>query len=281
MSKEYSFTEVAVGSDAEGFFVNKEGRAVPVVGLLGGTKGTPIECDGGGYLEDCVAWEINPEPVPLSEGADKFADNIIKCLDTVKSKALALDLSVDIKPAHLFKKVDLRSPQASVSGCSTSYCAWDLKVHDPIDLGLTSYRFASGDLHVSWPDIDDDKDPFFRINMVRMLDIFIGMSEIVNTEPTERSKFYGIPGVHRPTPYGVEYKTPSNFWLRDRDTMKWAYNTVIDTYNLLKSKQYRDRHDKPMEDNWKDSIKTIRRDWNKANAQDYLYHFKVAKFPQG
>ena len=93
----YSFKEEAIGMDGEFFLVDADANPVSSIGIIGGEKGYPEECEGGGYLEDCVAVEVNTVPVPRSEGPKKFADNILSCINAVERKIAPLNLSVSIE----------------------------------------------------------------------------------------------------------------------------------------------------------------------------------------
>ena len=155
-----------------------------------------------------------------------FASNITTCIDKVREKAKELNLSVSITPAQLFKKKQLLTEQALVSGCSSSYDAWSLRRHTGFDLTKTNWRFASGDIHMSWPN-PKDYGRYSRINVARFADLFFGCAEVAYTTPTERNKYYGIGGLHRPTPYGVEYKSVGNWWMVNEKRMRWAYTTAL------------------------------------------------------
>jgi len=70
-------------------------------------------------------------------------------------------------------------------------------------------RFAAGHIHVGYdtstvpPDI-----------MAKFLDLSLGLSTLHLDKQGARRQFYGVPGLFRAKPYGVEYRTLSNFWLR-------------------------------------------------------------------
>ena len=275
MSKKFRFNEIAVGCDAEGFWLNKKGKPVSVEGKLGGMKGTPLLCDGGGYLEDCVAFEINPEPVPISVGADGFVTNIRKCLSAVDIEANKLGFTTSLTPVQLFASSQLESDQAKVSGCSDSYDAWDLKRLVPINLEATFYRFASGDIHVSWPDVEDH--PYFRINVARWLDALVGLTEVVHTRSNRRKDHYGRAGTHRPTDYGVEWKSGGNFWLTTDARIKWVYKQA--TLAVERATKDINGGKELSLDHYKAHIKSCRVKWDKITSKAILQDLSVDSFP--
>jgi len=275
----YSFTEPAVGTDAEFFLKNASDEPVSSVGIIGGEKDDPILCEGGGYLEDCVAVEINPVPATLSEGATVFADNIVKCMDAVEAIITPLDLSIDIAPARLFEADDLGSPQARESGCSKSYCAWRRVKVPRIDITDTHHRFASGDLHLSWKQSKKRTERINeRINVARYVDILMMCGQtIAEPEHTERDNYYGISGRHRPTPYGVEVKSPSNFWLRSREEMEWAFGVCSQALKAVTS------HDQYKKDalfaEYEQTIQRIRENGDVGYAEELLSNFGCPAYP--
>ena len=230
MSKRiFRFDEPAIGTDGEFFLYNREGEYVSSVGKIGGRKEDPILCAGGGYLEDCVTVEINPDPVPESVGAKVFSNNIQSCIDSVNIHAGKLDLAIDIAPAALFSPEELYSKQASESGCSPSWNVWTNRACEKVDLGVSNYRYASGDLHLSWPEAGINRaDMLLKKAIVKYLDIIVGLNEVAFAQPNERARNgYGRLGNHRPTEYGVEYKSISNFWMGTSSGREWAYNLGI------------------------------------------------------
>ena len=278
MQKIRKFNEVSVGCDGEGFLLDSRGKPVPAVGLLGGEKGKPLACEGGGYLEDCVAWEINPDPVGVSEGKEKFIANVVACLDAVRRKATTLDLEVDISPSRLFKKQDLLTEQASVSGCSDSFDCWELRQLDKVDLSVTNHRFASGDIHVGFPWADESV--YARINVARMLDILFGLTEVAVTPKSKRVEFYGKAGIHRPTEYGVESKTAGNFWMGSTEGIGWAFDTAVYATKYVETrKDSAKEKDVPMLNMFKGMAVAVRNNWDRKEARNILSNFSPPQFP--
>ncbi len=275
MGKEFKFNEVAVGCDIEGFWLNSKGKPVSVEGLLGGVKGHPLPCDGGGYLEDCVAFEINPDPVPVSVGSKGFVTNIRKCISAVDVKARELNFTTSLTPVQLFTSTQLTSEQAKLSGCSASYDAWELERLPTIDLEGTNHRFASGDIHVSWPGADEY--PYFRVNVARWLDIMIGLSEVVYTRSNKRKEFYGKAGTHRPTVYGVEYKSASNFWLADDAKIAWVYNRAVEAVD--RATRDNERGEELSLENFKVHARQCRQRWDKNVSKAILDELCIPTFP--
>ena len=278
MSKEFKFNEPAIGMDGEFFLVDAGGHPISAVGLVGGEKGRPIPCDGGGYLEDCVAVEINPYPVPFSQGREIFADNIALCIEEVRSKIKKLNLDVCITPTMLFDKDSLASDQAMVSGCSPSFDAWSVSPFVAPDLSKTFHRFASGDLHLSWDMPTTRRSKHIeRINTIRLLDLVMSAAEVCNTHKSKRSQAYGQPGIHRTTPYGVEYKSVSNFWMEDRSKMMWAYD--IGKWVIEYVTNHRSMRDDLSLGMYNEHVHRMINTWDKKRASVILENFDAPRFP--
>ena len=60
------------------------------------------------------------------------------------------------------------------------------------------------------------------------MDFFLGLPSVLYDADTERRKLYGKAGAMRYKPYGVEYRTLSNAWLKNKNRMKQvATNAII------------------------------------------------------
>ena len=275
----YQFNEPAVGMDGE-FFLLDSNTFTPrsSIGIIGGEKGDPVLCNGGGYLEDCVAVEINPRPASKSEGKEVFADNILACINEVQAKVIPLNLMVDISPALLFPADQLLNRNAMVSGCSPSYNAWTREKVRPVDLASTQWRYASGDIHLSWEQLEDKEDRREeKLLAVKMIDIAMTCAEVMCSEPNERRFGYGRPGICRPTPYGIEYKSASNFWMDNRAMMEWAWQVGMWTIDMILLARPRSRYD--YWDKFQRHVERIKDTWNSDDASAYYRHIEAPLIP--
>jgi len=77
-------------------------------------------------------------------------------------------------------------------------------------------------------------DPSIRVQLVKLLDIFVGLEDVIYNPDIERKKLYGKAGSFRFKPYGLEFRSPSNYWIQS-DTLvgkMWDnVNRAIDAYN--------------------------------------------------
>lgn len=203
-----------VGHDAE-FFVQKEGTIIPVCGLVGGTKAKPLKVPrskvGTTYQEDGAALELGMEPCAAHEFRFRAYDSFLEGQAFAAKRGLDLVLA----SSHEFSSELLAAaPEASVLGCSPDFNAWERGHRRPI-MDVTTMkntRFTGGHLHFSY-DVDNVKVPTWAI--VQMLDaLALPFWENYNAkEQGARYEFYGKPGLYRPKPYGLEYRTPHNSWI--------------------------------------------------------------------
>lgn len=212
---------VTLGSDPEFFFRDQRtGAAVPVIGLLGGSKGNALPIpglgtEGFGMQEDNVMAEYN---VPATGQPRDFAANITSGLENicnfVRTKEPNLEADVG-QCARMFTTDQLNHPQAETFGCSQDYNAYDqgraLPAANPQDLvdGDGAWRFAGGHVHIGF------ETPAPDFVAASFADVFLGLPSVVLDKQGKRRELYGSAGRYRPTPYGIEYRTLSNFWIWD------------------------------------------------------------------
>lgn len=216
MSTEY----VRVGADPEVFVKSVETRSiVPICGLVGGTKEAPIlfqnflkrnqEEGDYAYQEDGVVFEFN---MPGTTGADRFLSNLRAVWAASQELLETKGLRTQIKAEHTFKAADLTHPNALRVGCSPDMYAYgeDGPEHrKPLNAQEFGFRrFAGGHLHLGY----NKKVPPFV--MVKFLDVLLGLPSLVYDKQGTRRQYYGLPGLYREKPYGLEYRSLSNYWLK-------------------------------------------------------------------
>lgn len=204
-------TPAIIGCDPE-VFVRVGGKVVPVCGLIGGTKDSPIKVRNGTLQEDNVMAEIGIDP------CSHVGTAIERTLDVMDQLRATVSGELVISGSHVFSTSDLRHPQAWEFGCSPDFNAYTMRRNRSPNL-TGGMRCAGGHLHYSCA-------PDHAALVAQMMDVRLGLVSVVLDRDGERRKFYGKAGAFRPKPYGGEYRVLSNFWLRNPDLMEWAYSTT-------------------------------------------------------
>lgn len=236
-----------IGADPELFVQTIEGTVVPICGKVGGTKENPLVINGlvdgyygpeggrrnrdgrdplgreGNYAvqEDNVMLEFN---VPAYKSGSGFGEAISKALHVLDASVLAphgLKCKHDVM--HTFKSEDLAPfPQAFTVGCLADMNAYaENGVFDPVTQTASGFerppfnathfgnhRFCGGHIHVQYNHGNVPRHVF-----AQFMDLVVGLPFIRWDRQKMRRMFYGQPGIYREKPYGIEYRTPSNFWL--------------------------------------------------------------------
>lgn len=239
-----TFKLLMVGADVEMFLKDVEGTPVPCVGVVGGTKQVPIPLPGlpTGFAmqEDNVMFEFNIAP---ANSADKFISHIGMALKSIHSVLEPKGLSMNIIPAQRFEMRQLKSKQAQHIGCEPDFNVWERKVNNIVEFpeGFKNLRTSGGHVHVSFE--LDGKVPSFPQDIESMecvvmaMDVFLGIP-LIQVEPAnERRNLYGRAGAFRHKPYGIEYRTLSNYWISNSALTGYVYNAVEKCFDYLNSKK--------------------------------------------
>lgn len=212
-------SEIAVGSDLELFLYDNElKKVVPCVDILEGTKEKPYVPEGVGegfaIQEDNVMIEFNIPPA-ISRGMFyKYIRQGKQMVLKELNRRYGSKYSVYTRSHnHKFRAADLQSPQAKRIGCEPDFDAYNggnMRVSPPPP-GLT--RSCGGHIHLG----GDFKCPDFVAAL--FAELFLGLYGGISPQPNDlRVKWYGQPGIFRPKPYGIEYRTPNNNWFKTGST---------------------------------------------------------------
>jgi len=255
---------ITVGHDAEVFLKGPNGGPVSSIGKVGGSKEFPRKTPHGWVQEDCVTAEVNIEP---AHSLSEFVEPTLLVLDDLLEIIKPLDLSIDICASRHFPREELMDPLATLAGCEEDYDAYLLDVNPKPDYETTNIRGAGGHIHLGWKGGGEDFEDI--INVVKSLEFHLVLPSVLLDDDRERRSLYGMAGAHRPKSYGVEVRSPSNFWLRSREYIEWAYYASINSIKL--------RGNLPV------SSETIRDTINsgdRASAYDIVKDYNIA-LPQG
>lgn len=204
---------ILVGADPELFFKNSKGF-VSIIGKLGGTKDKPLPIgEGCAVQEDNVAAEFN---IPPASSAADFVKSIQFNLEYLDKKAKEIGATLALEASAIFSREELACDEAWIFGCEPDYNAWTLDVNPKPRAKNKNLRSAGGHIHLS-----TTNDP---IHTIRAMDLFIGAQLVAVDPDSMRRDLYGKAGAFRPKSYGVEYRTPSNYWIRTPALMEWVFH---------------------------------------------------------
>lgn len=209
--------QIQIGADPEVFFV-KDGKIVPSIGLLPGTKEHPHRTEHGWVQVDNVLAEFN---IPPASDVQEFLAGI---------RGTMADLEefnqIVVQSSHEFQLDELRQfgSAAFEFGCDPDFNAWRGGAVNPRPnpRRVRGLRTAGGHIHIG-AQVAIDRP----LDVIRGMDVLLGLPSVYFDEDTRRRTVYGKAGAFRNKKYGVEYRTLSNFWLLTDDLIRWAYEQSI------------------------------------------------------
>tara|TARA_R110000764_G_scaffold86057_2_gene166705 strand:- start:211 stop:1002 length:792 start_codon:yes stop_codon:yes gene_type:complete len=230
---------VTVGADPEVFVADMSGTITSAIGKVGGSKDYPRPVMDGGVQEDNVLAEFNINP---AKSKLEFVCNISSVMGSLRNILENNNLQPVIVPSHKFTAQELSNfgPEAMEFGCSSEWNAWDSKVMPRPKGDKVNLRTAGGHVHVGY----DNPDRFIGEDLIKLMDYAIGVPSVLIDTDKHRRKLYGKAGSMRHKPYGVEYRTLSNFWLNSDELTSWVYDrTLWCTQNLHRLPEFVSAYD--------------------------------------
>lgn len=209
--------KVIIGADPEGFF-SKDGvivgseKVIPKKGLFARYQTKPVVVRDGVQFElnPLAAWNISDLRTSIANGMTLLAKQLTELDNNVVVDWRGL---VEVGESELASL----SSDTRLLGCNPSlniYEEWAITV-DPLTYRK---RSAGGHLHFGLNQLNAHKNFYTdRGGIVPYLDIFVGNTLVMlDRDPgaAERRENYGRAGEYREPEHGLEYRTPSNFWLR-------------------------------------------------------------------
>lgn len=221
---------ITLGADPELFLCNDSGMA-SAEGTFGGTKAEPKKLNRKGFSiqEDNVAVEFN---IPPASTLQEFQDNIEFMIDYIKIGANQFDCRISKAASADFDPKLLQTEQAQTFGCDPDYNAYTMDRNAAIIMdGHPNMRTCGGHIHIGYDEPNDLKS----IQLIRALDITLGLPSLLRDPDKRRRSMYGKAGAYRIQPFGVEYRTLSNFWIFSKEEITWVYNGVMMAVELVNS----------------------------------------------
>jgi hypothetical protein len=216
------------GCDPE-YFLENEGKYLAAPPFIEGTKDQPMPLPHGGYvMYDNVAIEFGIVPAKTE---DEFVSNIMNTVEDVRA-ILPKGVTLACIPSANFDEDQLIHPECCEFGCQPDFNAWTGRTNIvPDGAAEDTFRSCGGHIHVGWDFIA--KNPRLFIKWMDYVSGMISVSLDRSHAAIARRKLYGKAGCFRPTSYGAEYRTLSNFWVKDEQNIRLQYSLVNDLCNAL------------------------------------------------
>lgn len=212
--------DITVGADPE-VFVSRGGAISSAIGLIGGSKDNPRRVASGALQEDNVLAEFNIDP---AKSAAQFSQHITTVMAELDGVLASKGHKLEIITSHEFDMDFLRGEgdMAMEFGCGAEWDAWTTHRLPKPKGAETGLRTAGGHVHVGY----DDPWELGNYSLARLLDIVLGVPSVLLDEDVHRRSLYGSAGSMRHKPYGVEYRSLSNFWLKSEELHYWVFDRV-------------------------------------------------------
>lgn len=233
---------ISVGADVEMFLKNrKTGEVVSSEGIIQGSKYDPFcfDKDNHHYTTslDNILTEIT---FPPATNVEEFVQFLNKSLGYVQ-EFIPKELEIHISPSESLDEKYLMTEQAQVFGCESDFNAHTKRVNCSPNASDPFLRSAGGHLHCGYEGIETEYDGILfnyepdpqRCEIVKVLDLFVGIPSVIMEPDNKRKELYGKAGAYRPKEYGLEYRTPSNFYLASEELKAWAYNSVVNAFEFI------------------------------------------------
>ncbi|PNX46006.1 MAG: hypothetical protein BV457_08455 [Thermoplasmata archaeon M9B1D] len=194
-------------------------------------------------MEDGAAFEYTLPPVKtpkqmyeILDKADGLLSNFLKRYgyEFYNKPVINFDLE-RFNP----EKIDDDLWMCMIFGCDEDYDALDDNYKCEI-AEVTSHPFRYGGGHIHYgskeEDISKTISEYFK-PLVQISAICVGNTAIKNSKNPEleiqRGNYYGKAGRYRIQPHGLEYRSPSNSWTSDKDSIEKIFNAIEKTFEIF------------------------------------------------
>lgn len=217
---------ILIGADPEVFVRSKAtNQLISGHGLIPGDKKNPFKVQNGAVQVDGMALEFNIDPAATKAEFQKNITSVYTQLGL-----MVPDFILEIEPYAEFSKDVLKATPASslILGCEPDYNGWTGGENNTPNAEVP-YRTASGHVHIGWTEGQDTSslEHFGTCCAIaRQMDYYLGLYSLLWDGDNRRRSMYGQAGAFRPKPYGMEYRTLSNVWLKDPALTDWVYDSA-------------------------------------------------------
>jgi hypothetical protein len=158
--------------------------------------------------EDNVMGEFN---IPPCNRPSAFGQSVSLAISELGRILRTKGLTMVPDGSWALDEETLATPAARHLGCMPDFNAYDDGRAFPVVSAdsLMGHRYAGGHIHIGYSN-PAGIPPFVA---ARLCDMFITLPLLGWDKQRGRRALYGQAGRFRPKPYGLEYRTPSNYWI--------------------------------------------------------------------
>jgi len=246
-----AFRSPTLGGDPEFFIANKHGKIMNADKFLP-PKDTPEQVW-------CTAMLGNDDVYVYFDGIQaemKFAPSTCRILCAMSiNTALAYvaskigsDYKIVLKPTVKVHRhiINVADPEARVFGCMPDFNAYTLTTNTcEMDASKHPFRYAGGHIHIGVNGFMNDSllkveekllTERKQLELVKAFDLFVNIPTLTldnSTASKKRRSKYGKAGCFRPTPYGVEYRSLSCWWIKSPITVSLVYGLAKVAFGVV------------------------------------------------
>lgn len=220
------FKNYTIGSDPELFIINTQtNKVVSSIGLIPGEKGNPYRTDdmpkGFGLEIDNILAEFN---IPAVNTKKDWIAAMNYMKNYIRNYVKKVNPNFDILCAASMNvpKNQLNTPEAQLFGCDPDYNAYTQAVNPKPQGERGTLRSAGCHIHIGYPRFNAETS----IELVKYLDVYLGLPSVVIDPDTKRRSLYGKAGSFRLQPWGVEYRVLSSAMMKDDETLALVWDQI-------------------------------------------------------
>ncbi|AUR99150.1 COOH-NH2 ligase-type 2 [Vibrio phage 1.262.O._10N.286.51.A9] len=231
------FGKVTLGSDPEIFITKDDGT--PWGGLqtgITGTKENPQNTDYGAIQVDGMALEYNTVPTDSVEFWGHYHDKALEHINTCAKSIGCKHSKASLLYFDKYMDSVSTTEDETIFGCSPDHNADTMKENlMPDNDGSIKFRTTGGHVHIGlskWSDLSSGVEHQLAQKVIYVCDLLLGVPSIkADKNGLPRRKLYGSAGAYRIKPYGVEYRTLSNFWVFDKAFQKYIFTSLTKVFS--------------------------------------------------
>jgi len=240
-----------MGGDPEFFVSNKRGKVLNADAFFPG-KHEPLyaseDKNRNKLFFDGIQAEI---AFGHSNCRDFLISNTQRCLRLARN-TIPSDHNILLKPSAKIDRavIENADPEARIFGCAPDFNAYTRSVNTTeMDASRHPFRYAGGHMHLGissnyLKEGQAEYDLVHRdenhLRIIKFLDLMVTIPTLIldnGAGSKRRRDKYGKAGCFRPTPYGVEYRTPSCWWLKSPMTTSLVFGFAKLAWALLVHKK--------------------------------------------